>query len=275
MKQLLPIFALALLFALGCKEKELSIPELSVGARRVLVEELTGVKCTACPNGARALTTLQNTYGADNLIVVSIHEAPDFSVPYSGPNGSKYDFRTTNGKLMTDFIGPFIGVPCASISRFLPPNALSRFILPSNAWSGLIAAEFSKGFGLGLFVKNQYDAATRQLDILVNIVPEKTIDGNNKLTVVITQDSIVDLQLDNNVLIKDYIHRHILRDVITQPTGNDIPEALTAGSLTSKTFSFKLPADWVAKHCSVVAYVHQPGPDGKLVLQAAEAHVLE
>ncbi len=276
MKRILPFLGIAALAFLGCKEKELSIPELSVGKRKVLIEEMTGVKCTACPGGARVLNTLQNTYGKDNLIVVSIHAAPSFSDPYTGPDGSKYDFRTTNGKLMADFIGPFIGVPCASIARYLSPTfTLSRFVVPSSSWSGLVASEFTKDYGLGLFVKSTYNAATRDLDILVNIAPENTIAGNNRLTVVITQDSIIDLQNDNGTLIKDYVHRHVLRDVVTQPTGNDIPEPLTAGALISKNFSYRLPAEWDAKHCSVVAYVHQPGPDEKIVLQAAEEHVVK
>jgi len=276
MKKLLLFSGFTALLFLGCKEKELIIPELSVGKRRVLIEEMTGVKCTACPGGARVLTNLQSTYGKENLIVVSIHAAPSFSDPYSGPDGSKYDFRTANGKLLVDNIGPFIGVPCASIARFLSPTfTLSRFVVPSSSWPGLVANEFKKDYGLGLFVKNEYNPTTRQLDILVNIAPESTIAGNNKLTVVITQDSIVDLQNDNGTLIKEYMHRHVLRDVISQPTGNDITEALTGGALISKTFSYKLPIEWDAKHCSVVAFVHQPGPDDKIVLQAAEEHVIK
>jgi Outer membrane protein Omp28 len=276
MKRILPIIGIAALAFLGCKEKELNIPELSVGKRKVLIEEMTGVKCTACPGGARVLNTLQNTYGKDNLIVVSIHAAPSFSDPYTGPDGSKFDFRTTNGKLMSDFIGPFIGVPCASIARFLPPTfTLSRFVVPSSSWPGLVASEFTKDYGLGLFVKNEYNPVNRQLDVRVNIAPERTITGDTRLTVVITQDSIVDLQNDNGTLIKDYVHRHVLRDVVSQPTGNDIPEPLTAGALVSKTFSYTLPLEWDAKHCSVVAYVHQPGPDEKIVLQAAEEHVVK
>lgn len=46
MKKLLPLLALAFL---GCEEKEITIPELSVGNHRVLVEEITGVKCSNCP----------------------------------------------------------------------------------------------------------------------------------------------------------------------------------------------------------------------------------
>jgi hypothetical protein len=274
MKKLLPLFAIATMMW-SCEEKELNIPELTVGARRVLVEELTGVKCNNCPDGTRLLNDLQDTYGKENLIVVSIHAAPDFSVPYAGVEGSLYDFRTVNGKAMADNIGPFEGAPCATISRYLPANATSLFVTPASEWPGIIATEFAKDYGLGLFVSNEYDPATRELDILVNIAPEQTITDAVRLTVVITQDSIRDVQNDNNVIIKDYPHRHVLRDVISQPSGNDIAEALTAGATISKSFSLTLPDTWDANHCTVVAYVHRNGTPDKEVLQAAEAHVVE
>lgn len=270
MKKLLPLLALAFL---GCEEKEIVIPELSVGNHRVLVEEITGVKCSNCPEGTRLLVDLQETYGKENLIVISIHEAPDFSVPYSGVNGNLYDFRTPKGKELADFVGIFEGAPSAAVDRFSPPNATSLFVLPHTEWPGLIVSEFAKDYQLGLFVANEYDEESRNLDILVNIAPEKTLTGEHRLTVVITQDSIVDLQNDDNVLIKDYVHRHVLRDVITQPAGNILTENLTAGAVISKSFSLTLPEAWEAKHCSVVAYVHYGGTPNKEVLQAAEAHV--
>jgi hypothetical protein len=275
MKKTLPFLALISFAMWGCEERALNIPELTVGARRVLVEELTGVRCTNCPDGANLLADLQETYGAENLIVVAIHWAPGFNAPYTGPEGNLYDFRTTDGQALAEFVGPFEGAPSAAISRFLPDNATSRFLLPSSEWPGFIAGEFAKDYGLGLFVKNEYDPATRQLEVLVNIAPDATLVGDHRLTVVITQDSIVDVQNAYGVNVKDYVHRHVFRDALTSPTGNDITESLTSGSLISKKFSLKLPEDWVAEHCSVVAYVHRDGTTDKDVLQVTEAHVVE
>ncbi|MCB0526092.1 MAG: Omp28-related outer membrane protein [Lewinellaceae bacterium] len=271
MKNILLLILMALVTLCACKEKEIAIPELSVGDRKVIVEELTGVRCTACPDGARLLENQQELYG-DKLIVVSIHEAPDFSVPY---DESTYDFRTVKGKEMFDFIGVYEGVPAASIARLVPPNYITPFVTVKSLWPGFIATELSKDYGLGLFVKNDYDPANRKLDVLVNIAPGQDIDGDNRLTVVITQDSIIDRQLDNNVLIEDYVHRHVLREVLTKASGDDITEPLTSGALISRNFSMTLPADWVAEHCSVVAYVHHTGTPDKIVLQAAEEHVVE
>jgi hypothetical protein len=275
MKNRLPLLALLAISLWGCAEKDLVIPELSVGARKVLVEELTGVKCSNCPDGTDLLVDLQETYGEENLIVISNHAAPDFSVPYAGANGSLYDFRTSEGKALADFVGPFEAAPCAAIARFSPPNATSLFVAPPSEWPGLITAEFGKDYGLGLYLIHQYDTLTRQLDIRVNIAPETTITGDFGLTVVITEDSIVDVQNVHSVIVKNYVHRHVLRDVVTQPTGNAIQEGLVGGSLISKTFSVVLSEQWKHQHCSIVAYVHRTGIPDKVVLQAVEAHVVE
>jgi hypothetical protein len=275
MKNRLPFLALIAISLWGCAEKDLVIPELSVGARKVLVEELTGVKCSNCPDGTDLLVGLQETYGKENLIVVSNHAAPDFSVPYAGANGSLYDFRTTDGKALADFVGPFEAAPCAAIARFSPPNATSLFVAPPSEWPGLITAEFGKDYALGLYLVKEYNALSRQLDIRVNIAPGETLTGAFGLTVVITEDSIVDVQNVHSVIVKNYVHRHVLRDVVTQPNGNTIPEALVSGALISKTFSVVLPETWNDKHCAVVAYVHRTGIPDKVVLQAVEAHVVE
>jgi hypothetical protein len=143
MKKIFLFVALTAIFMWGCEEAPLNIPDLKVGARRVLIEELTGVKCTNCPDGTRLLETLQQTYGKENLVVVSIHAVPDFSVPFGGANPSLYDFRTDDGTALANFISAYEGVPCASIARFLPANATSRFITPPGEWPSLINAEFA------------------------------------------------------------------------------------------------------------------------------------
>lgn len=275
MKKILPLILLAGILLWGCEEKEIVIPQLSVGQHHVLVEELTGVRCPNCPDGSYLLSDLQKTYGEENLIVVSIHEAPDFSVPYTGANANKYDFRTAEGKQMSDFIGVFEGAPSAAIDRYLPPNGTSLYIVPSTEWTGIIATEFGKDYNLGLFLTTSYDTASRKLDIQVNMAPEKRLDGELRLTVVITQDSIQDVQDVHNVIDPDYYHRHVLRDVVSQPTGNTIDEPFDAGAVITRKFTTTLSPDWDAKHCAVVAYVHHGGTPDKEVLQAVEKHVVE
>lgn len=270
-----PLFTFAVLLSLlGCKEEALNIPELTVGKRHVLVEELTGVRCQNCPDGTRELVGLQNTFGAENLVVISIHAAGNYSDPYTTVPANQYDFRFADAETMANFIGEAEGYPTATINRRLIDGNTSLFVFRAT-WAGLIADEFEKDYGVGMFLNDAYNPVTRQLDIALNIAPEKTLTGENRLTVVITQDSIVDVQQDGAVRKPAYIHRHVLRQVVTSPTGDLITEPLTANGLVRKNYSVILPEHLEAKHCTVVAYVHHGGTPDKEVLQVVEAAVLK
>ncbi len=264
----------ALFFLSACKERPIEIPNLSVGKRRVLVEEATGVKCSNCPDGTRTLVSLQGNYAIKGreLIVVSIHAAGPFSVPYAS---SLENYWNADAQGVVDYIGSLEGFPSASINRKLLTGEPSCFINPNSRWEGVINAEFAKDYGLDIFLAHDYDSITRQLSIYADIVPDQTLTGENRITVLITQDSIVDVQNDNDVIKPNYIHRHVLRDVLTNVGGDVIAEPLVTGAIVHKEFSVVLPAKWNEKHCSVVAYVHHGGNPDKEVLQAAEKHVIE
>ena len=271
-KNSFPLFALLTAILLsGCEEKTITIPKLSVGKRNVLVEELTGVHCPNCPNGSAKLSDLGQQFGS-NLIVVSIHAAIGYNEPFTE---SKYDFRTAKGTEMASFIGSAEGFPSAAVDRRLLPSETDWYLAPQTKWSSPIIDDLAKDPVVGVFMDNQYDPVNRRLDITVNIAPETTITDEARLTVLITQDSIQDYQQVNLVKVPDYYHRHVLRDVLTQSSGDVISEPLNAGAVVTKTFSYTLPADWDENHCAVVAFVHHGTTPDKEVLQAAEEHVIQ
>jgi hypothetical protein len=262
----------------SCKEDPILIPELNVGARKVLVEELSGVRCQNCPDGARLLASLQGQY-KDNLIVVTMH-ADLFGTlvkPYTqnDPKPTKDDFRTQDAIDLTNFVGVPLGIPAAAVNRRQIPNEESPFVIAISQWSGLIGQQLQLPPQVGVFISQDYDEQSRRLDIDVNITPDVDLAGEHRLTVMITQDSIIDVQKDGLVTVENYVHRHVLRDIVTRPDGDPIAEPLTARALITKKFSLNLPEKWDAKHCSIVAFVHRNGTPDKEVLQAAEKHVGE
>jgi hypothetical protein len=263
----------ALLFMVACKEQPIIIPDpsLNVKGRTVLVEEITGVHCQNCPLGSQTLVALQQQYGAENLVIASIHAAGNFSLPFAS---SQYDFRTAKTQELANYIGALEGFPTASINRRLLPNETSIFITPHTRWGGEIAQDLQTDPSLAVTLENTFNPASRALSIKVGILPDQSLSGEHRLTILITQDSIVDPQLFGSTLITNYVHRHVVRDVVTAPSGDIITEPLEVGQLVNKTFNFSLPADWEAKYCSVIAFVHR-GVTDKEVLQVAEKHVIQ
>ena len=271
----------------SCSEKQeyilpSDVPVIVVGAtdtsdtpsdsliRRVVVEELTGVRCPNCPEGTATLVGLGDQYG-EQLIVVSIHAAVGYDQPYAE---SKYDFRTADGTSMANFIGAAQGFPSAAVNRRIVPPETEAY-LPRTAWAGIIGEELVEVPQIDIKLKNTYTGASRKLDIDVDLIPTVDLSGEHRLTVLITQDSIVDYQKVNLEKVPNYVHRHVMRDILTQPTGDIISEALVQDVVVKKNFSINLPAGWDEKHCSVVAFVHHGTTPDKEVLQAAEAHVIQ
>lgn len=260
----------------ACKERPVELTNLSLGIRRVIAEEATGVRCPQCPDGTRTLTSLQQSFKAEGreLIVVSIHAAANFSVPFAS---NKYDFRSPDAQALAGTIGPLEGFPSSAIDRRFLPNEISTFINPHTRWEGVMREDFSKDYGLEVLIDNDFNETTRQLniDVDIDLFPGQSLSGENYLTVLITQDSIVDTQDDKGVINLNYLHRHVLRDVVSNPGGDLITETISSDITVRRSFSLTLPAAWEAKHCSVVAFVHHGGNPDKEVLQAAEAHVIE
>lgn len=279
MKNNLSILAFALLMASACcKEKEIVLapyvppsPNSASGDRHVLVEELTGVRCTNCPDGARTLLSLQSAVGASKLIILSNHSAGAFSVPYSD---SKYDFRSPEAQSMANSVGQAIGFPTAAINRAVPTGGTDPYV-SAGLWSGLVSSQLAKPNVLNMALNTAYDTTSRRVDVTVAVVPLEDLEDQHRLTVVITQDKIVDPQLDNGVKIKDYLHRHVLRGTLSSPTGDILNQDLTAGKKIELKYKFTIPQTWVAKDCSIVAFVHRGGTPNKEVLQVIEEHVIK
>ena len=170
-------------------------------------------------------------------------------------------------------IGPLEGFPSSAVNRRLLPNETSAFFSPHGRWEGVIRTDFAKDFGLDMFIDNEFNPTSRQLDINVDILPDQVQTEEIRISVLITQDSIIDLQNDKGVFNPNYVHRHVMRDMVTNVSGDVITEPFAIGSVIRKSYSVNLPQAWDEKHCSVVAFVHYGGTPNKEILQAAERHV--
>ncbi|MDX2134110.1 MAG: Omp28-related outer membrane protein [Saprospiraceae bacterium] len=274
MKNILLYTSLMLLGLAACEEKPVVIPDLVVGDRVVLVEELTGVNCPNCPDGTKQLQGLQETFGKDKLVLVAIHTHLTGAFSNLLPT-SKEDFATPETDALVAGISAIEAVPSAAVNRVEKAGETTLFLGPTN-WNALINEQIQQQPTIGLFMETTYNTDARTLTIDIDLAPDNTLTGEHRLTVYVTQDSIVDAQNINGYKEPNYVHRHILRDVISSTSGDLITEPLTGGDLIRKSYQVVLPAAWDDRHCSVIAFVHRgTGFDNKEVLQAVEKHVVD
>ena len=237
--------------------------------RQVLIEEFTGVRCVQCPAGSAEIETLLAIHG-ERLVAVSIH-AGDFAPPFPQ---SLVDFRTEEGEQLINFLGPPISYPSAVIDRKLFEGE-NDLILGRNDWAGYIAEQKAIAPRVKIALKSTFNPTSRKVDLEVKLYPQEDIaDPDVRISVMLTESNIVDIQDTPDGKINDYVHRHALRDMLTSYLGEAITEPLTTGTILTKNFSYTLPAGWNEEEMDAIAFVHLGG-GSKEVLQAIGTHIIE
>lgn len=269
------VFFAVLMF--GCEEIVPPIDlEFTYTGRRVIVEEFTGVQCVNCPEGSKRLEELSDLHG-EFVIPISIH-AGSFSDPYPQ---SLYDFTTTEGdNLEGSLLGPVQGFPAATVNRRFFDNE-AELPLTKNKWAGYITQELIQQPKLEVTINNSYDTTSRDLSIAVDLDFSETVTESVGISIMILEDGVEDYQLtpDKSVYSDGknpyYVHKHILRTMLTDYTGDAISTSQTkAGASSTFNYSFTMPVEWKASKCEVVAFVSYKGQRLD-VLQANKEKIID
>lgn len=122
---------------------------------------------------------------------------------------------------------------------------------------------------LALSLDNSFDGHTRQLTVTVNSRSAGAVSGA-KLQIWLVEDSLVSLQaMPYGLYNLKYIHNHVLRDAVNGTWGTDF--SIEADATKAETFTYNVPAEWVAANVSAVAFVYKSGGEG--VIQATKRHI--
>ena len=234
--------------------------------RKVLVEEYTGVRCGNCPAGTSLLQKLKEDLG-EQLVIVSFH-AGFFAKPYPS---STQDFKTDETEALQTLLGEPLGYPAATINRKIFDDE-SRIINASD-WAFRIQQELL--LPSSFMIENSIDLTGDQknIDITTQIDRLQDVGDPLFLSVYIVEDRIVNAQATPDIIQDDYIHRHILRKVLTPLNGQPI---FVDSNGSAESYNYRAVVDpvWKVNDLSVVAFVHLNGASLD-VLQAEESTVTE
>jgi hypothetical protein len=237
----------------------------------VLLEDITGHTCNNCPAATDLALTLHDVYGED-LIIVGVH-ASSFAEP--GPFPFTTDFRTAAGEEYLTTFG-VNSLPAGLVSRRSFNNSI---VVGSGSWGSAVAEIINTPADLEiLFDTIEYAAGTNTVEFTIKVVPVNDLTGAHNLTVYLTEDSVIDAQIDNRVNppnVLDYVHRHVLRGNVNGIWGDGVGTGtLTAGDTITLPYTYTLPASVLdAAHCALVAYIYRT--DTYEVLQVEEHKLQE
>ena len=200
--------------------------------RNVILEEFTGRNCGYCTDGHR----IANEIMANNpgrVWAINVHGG-SFS-PTTYPN-----MNTTDGSAI---LGGFnVGSFPSGVVNRSTADAQSR-----SSWSSLTNTQLTQVAECNVGGEVNIDPVTRTATINVEVYyTGNSIATQNYLTVAMLQDSILGSQSDygdynpTQWLNGQYVHMHILRDVITDTWGEAISPT-TQGTLISRTYTYQIP----------------------------------
>lgn len=230
--------------------------------RAVLIEDLTGQRCSNCPTGTDIINGIIETYGEDNVIAVGIHCGP---LGFAG-NSKRVGLMTDTGVEYYKYWanGTYLEQPSAIFNRKKGPST------SLNNWAAEVGLIISEKANLSVDIANAYDAKTRTLTTKVGAFGVNgTVSG--KLQVWIVEDGIKAMQLmpPDGDLNAEYIHNHVFRAAVNGTWGEEV--TVKEGETTTKDYSYVLPETWNAENISVVAFVY----NGNGVENVAKKHIVE
>lgn len=262
--------------------------------RNVLLEEFTGHKCGPCPGGAKLARDLQAYYETQGrvFIIVSIH-AGALAIPATAVDTFQTDFRTIHGDFIANsmFSSSLPYTPIGVINRVEYPVGVPWIDKPD--WQAAADAQFALPVFADLAVSSMtFDTTTKAGSIDFTSTFLTTASGDYSLVVYLTQDSIVDWQVNGPSAVGDpaypfnqdvpsYVHRHVFRGCLTADTyGVSI---VTGGVVIDQQFSntvafdldaMTFPANAPAldmKHLAIVAYIYDVA--SKEIVQVIDKHL--
>jgi thiol-disulfide isomerase/thioredoxin len=268
------ILALGSFLSIACEEIPPTITPCQTN-RVVLVEEFTGVSCVNCPMGTEKLAQLSDQ-NPGKIISVGIH-AGYFATP--SVSNHYTELRCEDGRaLESQYLGPVSSYPSACVNRkmFTGEGALS---VDMTKWSGYIGSEKCNRPIANLTVSSTYDDQDSMATVTVEMTPSSyfrdALPEDLAVTVMITESNIIGYQLKPTGAEQNYVHNHVLRDIITSDYQGDV--LIGKGnvlSLQQKTIAdYKIPAEWNPDNCHVVAFIHYKGDGERSVQQAVETHL--
>lgn len=203
--------------------------------RKVVLEEFTGVNCGNCPDGHHRANALRDAHPGE-VFLINIHQGS-----YAYP--AEIDLRTNYGDALASQAG-INSYPNATINRHSFNGSIA--VADRTAWTSLSEGLLSTEAYANIAAKATVDWQTREMQVTVQVYyTGNSPASTNYLNVALLQDYIYGPQAGMNANMEQvdgnqYVHMHVLRDLITGQWGEEITTT-TQGSFVEKTYTYTIP----------------------------------
>ena len=240
----IPLLTLAALS--GCtdvdEDKRFDGPLAFEAQKNVLVEDFTGQNCNNCPNASDALHDMQQVYGADRLIAVSIHGG---SLSFSQDMTAIKGLATPQGN---DYVSHW-GVEAFPMGLVDRQGGLQDY----EKWNAAALSRFKLAPKVSLTAKEaKYDAQTATISVKVAVEGNESVSG--ELNVWLTESGVTAIQrLPSGNYDLNYTHNHVFRAALTAPYGESL--SVQSGETAEREYTYTVTRqDWDTSRLSAVVF---------------------
>lgn len=270
------LFILFLFFLASCNEicPEITDPVIEDNGNVVLIEELTGASCPNCPKGTAAVKAILDKFPG-KVAAIGIH-GKFLCEPVK--NRSKYDFRNEKAKNLEEWFLPWLGKPAAAFNRIDQNSTDEKYaIFATGLWQSQVEAELQKEHVMNILMDVKYDETNHVANIDFTAIPLKDLPGEYNYSIFLTESQIIDAQTNGSVIIDDFEHNHVLRDMATNFQGDFLGNNLVKNNIIKKSIPYPFPKEsidlWNPDNMEVVIAIHPNSTTPSRVIQCAFKHL--
>lgn len=248
--------------------------------KRILIEELSGVKCVNCDEGATLLHQMSEE-NQGQLSIVTLHAGSQFTTPVK--EKSKQDFRTVDGEEIVKIIGDG-AKPSSAFDRQLLDDPNYKYLLDISKWAnGLSRVKtMAPTTPVNIYTKSTYNTQKKTYDIEITLKYTKAVTQKQALHVFLTESDIVDvMETSAGKYDEAFVFNHVFRDAITPVIGRTFLSDVATkepGRVYIYRTSYKIDdtdskqSKWNEDNMSVVAFVSTFGEGDDIhVVQVQES----
>lgn len=220
-----------------------------------LAEQFTSTECMWCPLGSKSLKSLCEL--RNDVAWVGIHgilydydpfntAQCDSLMYFEGANAypmGAFD-RTTGIESANSIIGGLTyDNPAEGAAYF---NSFLEYVEQSPAWATVN-------------INSTFDADSRKAVVTIDGELaegyEDFMGSDSKLTVYLTEDSLVATQIDQDTYVTDYVHNGVMRQALGSAMGVALKRQ---GDSYKNVFTVNIPEDWKTENMNIVAFISRP-----------------
>lgn len=231
--------------------------------RIVIIEDFTGAGCVNCPLAHEAIAEIISLHPG-RIAALAIYNYP------SDPLYIDENFRSGTADNVGEYLGATVSWPASIIDRvdFEDDNSLVEE--PDNLLP-FAEQELTKPTSCNIYLDPVYDNVSGILSLTVTIKYTEEITVPNHISVALAENGIIAAQVTPTGEVPDYVHNHVMRDMLTFYSGDDLPEENAPGRVYVFNYTYNIPSDWNSDNIEVIAFVHNFETDNKEILQGAIA----